>query len=120
MVRLFIHPSLHLCALLLANKPPSTHSWLALARWQSEQLPCAESSPVYASCRGNGFATDPEFLKRDPSTSNPQRFFEAILDQPYLAQVVLAPHLYCPAVSSPPLLTYTPAVLKSSASSNHP
>ena len=49
-------------------------------------------------CRGNGFATDPAFLKGNPTSSSAQPFFDAILDKPYLAQIVLAPHLYCPAV----------------------
>ena len=49
-------------------------------------------------CRGDGFATDPAFLKGNPTSSSAHPFFEAILDKPYLAQIVLAPHLYCPAV----------------------
>lgn len=49
-------------------------------------------------CRGDGFATDPAFLKKDPTSSSAKPFFDAILDKPYLAQIVLAPHLYCPAV----------------------
>lgn len=52
-------------------------------------------------CRGNGFAIDPGFLKADPHSSSARVFFESILDKPYLRQIVLAPHLYCPAVGLP-------------------
>ncbi len=51
--------------------------------------------------RGNGFSTNPAFLAGDPNASSAQRFFESVIGQPYLPQIILAPHLYCPAVRSP-------------------
>ncbi|KAK9833284.1 hypothetical protein WJX81_003097 [Elliptochloris bilobata] len=49
---------------------------------------------------GNGFATDPAVLsKLKPKVSDASSFFIGTWDKPYVNQIVLAPHFYCPAVS---------------------
>ena len=45
---------------------------------------------------------DPKQLGKDPKSSSAKPFLDAIMSKPYLTQVVLAPHLYCPAVSALP------------------
>lgn len=48
--------------------------------------------------RGNGFCTDAKVLAKVHSASNAAVFFKSIMSKPYLNQIVLAPHLYCPMV----------------------
>lgn len=48
--------------------------------------------------RGNGFTIDPKQLAKDPKSSSARGFFEAVSSKPYINQIVLAPHLYCPKV----------------------
>ena len=48
---------------------------------------------------GNGFATDPAVLSHvTPRASDASSFFIATWNKPYVDQIVLAPHFYCPAV----------------------
>lgn len=37
-------------------------------------------------------------LAKVPGASNATVFFRAVMSKPYINQIVLAPHLYCPAV----------------------
>ena len=55
---------------------------------------------------GNGFVTDGGVLaKIAPYTGgappgNPTAFLEAALERPWISQLVISPHIYCPAVSN--------------------
>jgi hypothetical protein len=48
---------------------------------------------------GDGFATDVEFIARK-GIADPNAFFKALLDRPYLSQVAASPHYYCPRVTT--------------------
>jgi aryl-phospho-beta-D-glucosidase BglC (GH1 family) len=47
---------------------------------------------------GDGFATDPGLIA-EHGLSDPTSFFEALLEKPYLNQVVISPHVYPPSVT---------------------
>ncbi|KAK9795953.1 hypothetical protein WJX73_004029 [Symbiochloris irregularis] len=47
---------------------------------------------------GNGFATN-QTLVKTVDVSDPTPFFRKVLQRPWLAQLVIAPHFYCPGVS---------------------
>lgn len=47
---------------------------------------------------GDGFATDPMLIS-EHHLSDPALFFEALLEKPYLDQVVISPHVYPPSVT---------------------
>jgi len=47
---------------------------------------------------GDGYVTDPKWI-RERQLADANGFFEALLQQPYVHQVVLAPHLYGVSVS---------------------
>ena len=53
---------------------------------------------AHALHRGNGFCTDAKVLAKVPGASNAATFFNSVMSKPYLNQIVLAPHLYCPMV----------------------
>jgi aryl-phospho-beta-D-glucosidase BglC (GH1 family) len=48
---------------------------------------------------GDGFATDAELIKRC-GLSDPNPFFKALLNKPYVDQVVISPHVYPPSVTN--------------------
>jgi len=53
---------------------------------------------------GNGFVTDPGVLGKVAASTgwvpgSPAAFFEAALGRPWISQLVISPHIYCPAVS---------------------
>lgn len=47
---------------------------------------------------GDGFATDRNLIKKH-GLSDPNSFFEELLQKPYLDQVVISPHIYPPSVT---------------------
>ena len=47
---------------------------------------------------GNGFITDEGFASK-MNLQTPNAFFDAAIDAPWLKQLALAPHIYCPRVS---------------------
>ncbi|WP_068470682.1 cellulase family glycosylhydrolase [Candidatus Protochlamydia phocaeensis] len=48
---------------------------------------------------GDGFATDPQLIQQN-GLSDPNPFFQALLQKPYLNQVVISPHVYPPSVTN--------------------
>jgi aryl-phospho-beta-D-glucosidase BglC (GH1 family) len=48
---------------------------------------------------GDGFITDEEIIRENGRVSSAKPFFEVVVTKPYIAQVVLAPHIYCPSSS---------------------
>ena len=49
-------------------------------------------------CYGDGFVTDAALIQQY-SLSDPRPFFDAVLQRPYLNNVVISPHYYGPSVS---------------------
>lgn len=47
---------------------------------------------------GDGFATDVDLIRKS-GLSDPNPFFQALLEKPYVDQVVISPHVYPPSVT---------------------
>ena len=47
---------------------------------------------------GDGIATDPQIIS-SRGLSDPNAFFTALLQKPYLSQVIIGPHVYPPSIS---------------------
>jgi len=47
---------------------------------------------------GDGFATDPTLISQN-GLSDPNPFFKALMQKPYLNQVVISPHVYPPTIT---------------------
>jgi len=47
---------------------------------------------------GDGTATDPTVIS-SRGLSDPNAFFSALLQKPYLSQVIIGPHVYPPSIS---------------------
>ena len=47
---------------------------------------------------GDGIATDPQVIS-SRGLSDPNPFFTALLQKPYLSQVIIGPHVYPPSIS---------------------
>ncbi len=60
---------------------------------------------------GDGFVTDPAILKSH-GASDPNPFFQALLQKPYLNQVVISPHVYPPSVTGSPATDRGAALFK--------
>ena len=61
---------------------------------------------------GNGFATDPAVLSHvTPRASDASSFFIATWNKPYVDQIVLAPHFYCPAVRTALIGSFALAII---------
>ncbi|KAK9803427.1 hypothetical protein WJX72_011774 [[Myrmecia] bisecta] len=53
----------------------------------------------YAKNWGDGLVTDPAIISKN-GLSDPNPFFQSLMTQPYLSQVVIGPHLYPPSIST--------------------
>jgi len=47
---------------------------------------------------GDGIATDPQIIS-SRGLSDPNPFFSALLQKPYLNQIIIGPHVYPPSIS---------------------
>lgn len=47
---------------------------------------------------GDGIATDPQIIK-SRGLSDPNPFFQALLQRPYIDQIIIGPHVYPPSIS---------------------
>ena len=48
---------------------------------------------------GDGFITDEDFIRENGKISSAKPFFDKLVEKPYISQVVLSPHIYCPSSS---------------------
>ena len=48
---------------------------------------------------GDGFITDEDFIRENGKISSAKPFFDKVVEKPYISQVVLSPHIYCPSSS---------------------
>ena len=47
---------------------------------------------------GDGIATDPQIIS-SRGLSDPNLFFSALLQKPYIDQIIIGPHVYPPSIS---------------------
>lgn len=47
---------------------------------------------------GDGIATDPQIIS-SRGLSDPNPFFSALLQKPYIDQIIIGPHVYPPSIS---------------------
>ena len=47
---------------------------------------------------GDGIATDPQIIS-SRGLSDPNPFFSALLEKPYIDQIIIGPHVYPPSIS---------------------
>lgn len=57
------------------------------------------NQPGLSVCWGNGFAVDTTAISKFTGAATAAPFFDQLLDKPYSANVIIAPHFYGPSIS---------------------